>query len=335
MEEIKTKIEQELERLISSDTLNYLPHISTQNLEIVNNPLRELINRGGKRLRPIITFLNAQSYNPKEIKSLKLTPIPEIIHNSTLIADDIEDQSDERRGQPAIHIIHGIDNALNSSNWGYFIVSQLIDDNNQLDISQKNSLNREYHKVMQYIHLGQALDIHWHNHLNIFPSIEEYRNMAILKTGSLISFSSIIGLIANDAPLSKIEEVRVIWQKVGLAFQMIDDIINLKIGNPGKIQGDDLTEGKKSLPLILFCDKFPKEKEFIFQSLQEIQKNRDKQQIDNLITLIKERNILNKSEEIAIQIIQEAQASLEKIYAPSKEKDSLLLIIYKIKESLG
>ena len=93
----------------------------------LNAPSRELIGRGGKRWRPLLLVLCAHAFG-REDGALSLTPVVELAHNGSLIVDDIEDGSDLRRGGPAIHLVFGVDAAVNDGNLLYFLPLALIDE---------------------------------------------------------------------------------------------------------------------------------------------------------------------------------------------------------------
>ena len=120
-----------------------------------------------------------------------LTPLVEFVHTASLIHDDIEDNSDLRRGKPAAYITYGMDTALNAGSWLYFEAPVCI---NSLEISaeKKLQLYQVYTNELRKLHLGQAMDIFWHRNPEIFPSDDEYLAMVKSKTGTLASLAAII-----------------------------------------------------------------------------------------------------------------------------------------------
>jgi octaprenyl-diphosphate synthase len=112
---------------------------------------------------------------------------------------------------------------------------------------------------MRALHLGQSLDIAWHRDWKTLPSIDDYYTMCSLKTGVLARFAANIGIIAaaNAAgrPYSGKHSLAALAkaaERMGVGFQILDDVKNLTEGVPGKKRGDDIVEGKKSLPLLLY-----------------------------------------------------------------------------------
>ncbi len=107
------------------------------------------------------------------------------------------------------------------------------------------------------------MDIYWHREKEIFPSMDEYRAMVRSKTGTLASLAAQVGFIAGGATEQQAAEYGQIAAEIGVGFQIIDDVINLTKGNPGKKRGDDIVEGKKSLPVLIHVQERPQDKEKI------------------------------------------------------------------------
>ena len=182
---------------------------------------------------------------------LRLSVLPEAVHNGTLIIDDIEDGAVLRRGSPCAHIRFGVDTAINTGNLLYFLPTVLID-NAGLTDSQKLTLYRIYSYYMRRVHFGQALDIEWHKTDKI-PKEEAYLQMCRLKTGSLAAMAAECGLFLGGGTPEQQKIIGTVAENIGIVFQIADDIINLRTGNKGKNRGDDIVEKKKSLPVILYC----------------------------------------------------------------------------------
>jgi octaprenyl-diphosphate synthase len=120
------------------------------------------------------------------------------------------------------------------------------------------------------LHLGQAMDIAWHRDPALLPSLEEYDLMCRLKTGSLASLAAVLGVVAaaqdTKFPEKESELIRnlgLFAEKLGMSFQIMDDVKNLTTGNAGKQRGDDVVEGKKSLPVLLYLRKKPERREWL------------------------------------------------------------------------
>ena len=216
-------------------------------------PCRALLLRGGKRWRPLLLVLSCELAGSPAEAAYPLAPAVELSHTASLIHDDIEDCAEERRGAPCAHITHGVDAALNAASWLYF--------NAQVCIAKYEAapglkarlfaiLNRE----LRRLHLGQAMDIAWHRNSRLVPSRKQYEAMIRLKTGTLASLAAEMGCTAGGADSAETLELKQIACNAGAAFQILDDVKNLTTGVPGKRRGDDIVEGKKSLPVVIHAE---------------------------------------------------------------------------------
>ena len=261
-----------------------------QALSEVLEPMQRLVFLPGKRWRPVLCLLHALLLSGQEweerLQSTEysellgpLAAMIELVHNATLIADDIEDGGQLRRGIPALHLAapagYGIGRALNACNWAYFAAACLLRPISQTQSPQTQSqqpkpalhgLETLYMEAMHQLHLGQALDIGWHRQNHYIPRMDEYLYMAKLKTGVLAGFAAEVGALAG-AQLSSTrlhttaQAYRKLWQKIGCAFQVLDDLLNLTLGNSGKLRGDDWLEGKKSFPICIFIHNHPQKEQ--------------------------------------------------------------------------
>ena len=228
-------------------------------------PGLDLFSRGGKRWRPLLAHLLCHALGGGD-EALPLLPLVEFTHNASLIHDDLEDNSAERRGKAAIHVLYGCDTAINSGSFLYFLPLVVLE-NWEAGSENKNRLWKLWAEHLRFLHLGQSMDIAWHRDQSYIPSLDDYMVMCRLKTGSLARFSALLGAEAAryarekagsimrhsagkyDMLMGSLGEAA---QKLGVGFQILDDVKNLSTGVPGKKQGDDVVEGKKSLPVLLF-----------------------------------------------------------------------------------
>jgi octaprenyl-diphosphate synthase len=211
---------------------------------------RDLVSRGGKRWRPLLMTLICESLGGGEA-ALPLAPLVEFPHNASLIHDDIEDNSEERRGRPAVHILYGTDAAINGGCFLYFLPLVCIDFwgdglSAAPDVlaDRKNRIYALWGGYMRKLHLGQAMDIHWHRDFASLPGLEEYHTMCRLKTGCLARFAAVLGVNAAAAvspaafPRGREEDLArrlgEAAENFGVGFQILDDVKNLTTGIPGK-----------------------------------------------------------------------------------------------------
>lgn len=225
-----------------------------ETLDKINAPGWELLARGGKRWRPLVMMLSHELHGGALTTLTDLTTLIELPHNGSLIIDDIEDKAEQRRGGPAIHLVHGVDMAVNTGNFLYFEPTYLLE-RSGLDEALQYRMIKFYLRVMRRLHFGQGLDIVWHNDHDSLPGVDEYLQMCRFKTGALSRLAAELGAAAAGASESQIDAVGGLWEDIGVGFQILDDVKNLVSGNPGKHRGDDIVEGKKSLPVLIHAER--------------------------------------------------------------------------------
>jgi octaprenyl-diphosphate synthase len=253
------------------------PCIHAGAIKNLSDPGKRLLNLGGKRWRPLLLVLCAEmtaaffkekkqqepAVTEKNIRNAYLlTPLVEFCHTASLIHDDIEDHADIRRGEPAAHLVYGLDTAVNSAAWLYFEAAACIDAIAATN-SKKNIFYQLYTKELRRLHLGQSLDIQWHRTPDLIPTIDEYTTMVRCKTGTLAALAVQTGILAGGGTRTQAARAGEIAAEIGIGFQILDDVQNLTTGNPGKQRGDDIVEGKKSLPVLLHLTAHPHDKSLI------------------------------------------------------------------------
>ena len=297
-----------------------------QMLSALTLPARDLLSRGGKRWRPLLMTLVCETLVGGDA-ALSLSPLVEFCHNASLIHDDIEDNSDERRGGPAIHLLYGLDTAINSGCFLYFLSLSCIQ-NWAGELEPKSAIGIDaltgrvyslWAVYMKRLHLGQAMDISWHRDFLSLPSIEDYHVMCTLKTGCLARFSACLGVCAAGAVNGKALEHEKALAKLfgeaaeslGVGFQILDDVKNLGGSIPGKKKGDDIAEGKKSLPVLMYLHRYPEQGEFVSRCFAAARKDgAETSEAEELIQAIDAAGILSEAEEQGQKLIAHARDAI-------------------------
>ena len=257
------EFKQRLEKIEGALRTAFLPDIpefaAEQNpIALLSAPCASLVSGGGKRWRPLLAVLAYQLAGGSGDDIYTLAPLIEGIHTASLIHDDIEDNSELRRGKPAAHVAYGLDSALNSGSWLYFRALQSIEGYHApADI--KLDLYTAALTHIRALHEGQALDIHWHRTAGFFPSRQDYERMIHLKTGALAALAAYTGMRAAGKEHEESNVFAALFAEAGVGFQILDDAKNISTGNAGKKRGDDIVEGKKSMPAILHIEKHPED----------------------------------------------------------------------------
>ncbi|KAE8340171.1 hypothetical protein BDV24DRAFT_152188 [Aspergillus arachidicola] len=209
--------------------------------KILTGPLDYLRENPGKDIRgKLIDAFNEFLEVPND-KLDVIKRIIDLLHNASLLIDDIQDSSTLRRGVPVAHSIFGVAQTINSANYAYFIAQrELTYLNNPLSFSI-------YTEELLHLHRGQGMELHWRDTLQC-PSEEEYIQMALDKTGGL--FRLAIRLMQAESA-SGIDYVPLV-ETLGLLFQIRDDYQNLQSDTYSTNKGfcEDIGEGKFSYPII-------------------------------------------------------------------------------------
>lgn len=307
--------------------------VSGSYLSQLIQPCRSLMDLGGKRWRPLLMVLCAnlakECGRQSELSDediFLLTPLVEFVHTASLIHDDIEDSAGMRRGETAAHIQFGLDCALNAGSWLYFEATVCI---KRMHASEafKNALYELYFQELRRLHLGQAMDIFWHRNPEIVPSVEEYTNMVQCKTGTLASLAVQAGIISGGGSAEEACRAGKIAAGIGEGFQILDDVQNLTTGNPGKKRGDDIVEGKKSLPVLMHIAANPGDKERIVRCFETAgREGIESSAVEECISILDSGGSLKKAAENGRACILENTARLTEVFGDSSGGKSAGLI---------
>ncbi len=282
--------------------------------------LAPYVMRGGKRIRPMLALLTCGATGGKYESVTEAAAIIELFHNFTLIHDDIEDDSQFRRGKPTLHITHGLPMALNSGDALYTLIWKKIV---SLDLEPKKllELQRLYANAFKKVVDGQGIEISWIQSDKFDVSEEEYFQMIGGKTSALIGLSCELGaLFGGNNNLN----FREFGENIGAAFQIHDDVLNVT-GDFEKYQkeiGGDISEGKRTL-MVVHCLKNASEedKERLISILRSHSK--DKKEIDEAISLLRKHGSVDYARQYSINLVKESKAAIEKL-PDSPDKQSLL-----------
>nr|WP_205829036.1 polyprenyl synthetase family protein [Microbacterium sp. B19(2022)] len=205
---------------------------------------RYLYEAGGKRIRPVLTLLAAQLGDGNTSEVIDVAKALEITHLGSLYHDDVMDGADRRRGVPAAHAVWGNNIAILTGDILFSRASQLMSRLGERAI-------RLQADTFERLVLGQM-------HETLGPQQDDdpiafYIQVLADKTGSLIAAATQGGVIFSNAPSEYEEPLRVYGEKIGVAFQLLDDVIDLsaKPEETGKVPGTDLRAGVPTMPYLL------------------------------------------------------------------------------------
>jgi geranylgeranyl diphosphate synthase type I len=242
---LREQFEEYLEDTVQAETQCY-PLL----LEMISYHFGWLTPRlpAGKRLRPMLTLLSAELFSGKASKAYPAAAGLEILHNYTLIHDDIEDKSELRHGQLALWKKYGIAQAINT---GDYLSSLAIVIINNAKIGRPDLLISTFLESAVNVTIGQHEDIRFESLASITE--QAYLNMITKKTASLFSTGMKLGAISIGANHTVINLLGEVGHQFGVVYQIYDDYIGVW-GDPkvtGKPAGIDLIERKKSYPMLL------------------------------------------------------------------------------------
>ncbi len=208
--------------------------------------------RSGKRVRPTLCLLACEASGGHWEAALPAASAVELLHNFTLIHDDIEDQDATRRGRPALWSIWGEAQAINAGDT-LFALSQLA----LLRLGQRGVPSeavvqavRLFNRSCVAITGGQYLDLRFERDSEV--SVQDYVSMVGGKTAALVACSCELGALVADASAEQRDQLHAFGRNLGLAFQLFDDILGIwgDTAVTGKPVGADIAREKKTLPLL-------------------------------------------------------------------------------------
>lgn len=209
------------------------------------------IGNPGKRIRPLILLISNAAANGEWENALPAAAAVELVHNFSLIHDDIQDNSPLRRGRPTVWKLWGIPQAINTGDtmftMAYIALMRLLMVSSEtMAIRSSKLLMETCLKLTQ----GQFLDISYEKNPTL--DLDDYWRMIELKTAALLSASAEIGSILAGASEAQIECYRNFGCETGMAFQIQDDVLGIwgEAALTGKSNESDLITGKKSLPIL-------------------------------------------------------------------------------------
>ncbi len=209
-------------------------------------PARYILEGKGKRFRPMLVLFGAESISGSSKHAMPLALAVEVLHNFTLIHDDIMDKADLRHGRATVHKKWDIDTAILTGDVMHATAFELVLQTKSKNLQQILSLFAE--SVIRICD-GQAYDKAFELRKDV--SLDDYLMMISYKTGRLISASLELGGLAADASPEQAKRLRRIGELIGRAFQIQDDLLDIMAGEKsGKRLGGDLIEGKKTFLLL-------------------------------------------------------------------------------------
>ncbi|MFB6075664.1 MAG: polyprenyl synthetase family protein [Candidatus Aenigmatarchaeota archaeon] len=340
LKKYKPKIDKSMERYVprrfDEETLEkilgkarYVYNVETLQ-ESLAKPIWEFLDRGGKRMRPVMMILVYEAFGGSDKDIMNYVASPELFHNGTLMVDDIEDKSEKRRGKPCTHKIFGEDIAINAGNTLYFFAFLPFRYNR--DELGEEMLNKAYELLLDEflrVSAGQGMDIAWHNGLSNADTIgeAEYLQMCSYKTGCLTRLSAKLGALLAEAPEDDIEKVGLLAEKIGVAFQIQDDILDVTSEEfkEGKGElGHDIKEGKRTLIAINALEEAEEnDRERLLEILKKETEETTDEEVREAIDIFKKYGSIEYSKRKAREMVKHAWKEAEGVLEAGEAKEDL------------
>ncbi|MGG7078173.1 polyprenyl synthetase family protein [Clostridium sardiniense] len=285
--------------------------------KIIEKSILELLNSGGKMLRPAFTVIASKFGEYNEERVIALASVIEMFHMATLVHDDVIDDAELRRGKETVQAKYGKNYAVYIGDYLFCLCFRTL--------ATTSSIERGVDvdtKVMSRICLGEVEQLN--SRFNKDVSIKDYLKRISGKTAELFSLSLYIG--AAESSCDK-KTCRLFWEighNIGMAFQIIDDILDY-VGTDeeiGKKSGNDIKDGIYTLPLLLAM----KNNKCAFEEVLKGDSYND-EEIGNIISLVKENGGIEASVKLAEKYSEKAFRDINKL--PDNEYKDILLEVTK------
>ncbi|CAH1106030.1 unnamed protein product [Psylliodes chrysocephalus] len=264
-------------------------------------PFSYILQVPGKNIRSkLSSAFNYWLHIPDE-KLTQISDIVQILHNSSLLIDDIQDNSILRRGIPVAHSIYGVASTINSANYTSFIALERVN-----DLNHPQAISIALEQILE-LYRGQGMEIFWRDNFHC-PSEEEYKQMVIRKTGGLFMLAIRLMQLFSDNK----QDFTIITGILGLIFQIRDDYINLisKDYMQHKSYCEDLTEGKFSFPIIHAIRSQPHEQQVIHILRQ---RTKDTEVKKYCVSLLEKYGSFEHTRQTLLKLQKDAKDEIEKL----------------------
>jgi geranylgeranyl diphosphate synthase type II len=290
--------------------------------ESLYDPVKYILESGGKRLRPLITLYISELFNGKKIVALPAAAALEIFHNFTLAHDDIMDNSTIRRGKKTINAKWDNNTGILSGDVMLIISYEIL---NQYEDSKYILFSKKLTEISRLVCEGQQADMDFSSKNDITEN--EYFEMIKNKTAVLIACSFMFGGIAAETNTLNTELLYKIGLNLGIAFQLEDDLLD-SFGDQekfGKRIGGDILEKKKTLLYLFTHSKLESEKKLEFENIFNSNQIEESQKINYIKSFYKTSGALEYLKNKVRVYFNEAEILIDKLELDNDTKKKLNL----------
>ena len=294
------------------------------------DPLRAFTVGQGKGLRPALCLAACEAFGGSTDDALLSAAAIELLHAAFLIHDDIEDGSEKRRGESALHVRHGVPIALNVGDaLAVLCFRPLLDNVDVLGSRLARLVLAEFQRTMERTVEGQAVELGWRHDNAITLTPVDYLDMILRKTCAYTTILPLrVGALIGSRGAANLDAIAEFGFLLGAAFQIHDDLLDLRSNEPyGKDVLGDIREGKRTLMVIHFLRvAAPDDRERVVEFLGRPRESRSDEEVRAVFSLLLDAGSLEFAEDYAAELVQHASDSFDGAFAscaPSPALDFL------------
>ncbi len=285
---------------------------------LINQIGHYIVHAGGKRMRPKLVLLFANALGYRQNARFELAAVVEFIHTATLLHDDVVDESSLRRGKATANALFGNAASVLVGDFLYSRAFQMMVSTNRMRVME---LLAEATNVIAEGEVLQLMNMH-----DPDITVDNYLRVVEYKTARLFEATARLAAVVSDAPPDIENACGAYGQALGTAFQLIDDLLDYDGSTEelGKTVGDDLREGKPTLPLLIAMDRStPEQRELIRNAIihGEVERMAD------IVAIVRATGALDATREAAQAQAERAKASLA-LLPPSEAREALLQLSF-------
>lgn len=239
-------VNKELARMAKRVDKALLPYLETGDYEKLRRAMAHYPEAGGKRLRPTMAIKVAQAVGGEGRDAVPFGCALEIIHNFTLVHDDVMDQDEMRRGRPAVHVLYDVPTAIIAGDALFALAFEILA-KTKVDGERLRRLLRSVSRTVYLVAEGQQMDIDFESSPDV--TMGAYMEMVEKKTAVLFACAAEGGAIIGGGTERQIRDMREYARLLGIGFQIWDDVLGLTADQKvlGKPVGSDIRNGKRTL----------------------------------------------------------------------------------------
>lgn len=287
-----------------------------------------------KRLRVSLVLLSCDLFRGNLKKAAKLAPVYELLHTASLVHDDIIDDSKTRRGKKTLHDLYGVNNAIIAGDFligkTYNVLSNGLEELNE---KQKADILGIIGNSTEKCCHGQMLDMELAEKRK-YSSINDYLGMISLKTGSMIKGAMKKGAVIADADAKDIETMGRIGENIGIAFQIINDSIDLLGNNSSKYLHNDIRNGKIT-PMLVHSLKNSGKKDRMFLLSAIGNKSISTKEIDKILELYRKAGAIEYSQRLSGIYVDKARKDITRLKGRKDINREAVGVLEEVVDILG